>query len=131
LTFLLANSVSITRPLPPNILAQVGGAKTSIGIVGYLLFIGLSHSCFQRGTTTPDMLVMGILFLTCGLLLKIRIGARGWISFAMLGVVLGCGYLVKAPMFPLAFMFLGIAFLLVGDFKKAAPAFSSLWCFSL
>ena len=48
-------------------------------------------------------------------------GATGLFSFAILGVLLGCGYLVKTPMFLLAFMFLGIAFLLVGDFKKAIP----------
>ncbi len=71
--------------------------------------------------TTPDMLVMGIVFVIVGLLLKIRMGSTRSSTFVILGVVLGCAYLIKAPMFPLAFVFLGIAFLLVGDFKKALP----------
>jgi hypothetical protein len=89
--------------------------------VGYLLFIWTITHLLPTWYTTPDMLVMGILFLTFGLLLKIKMGARGWISFSILGVLLGCGYLVKAPMFPLAFLFLGVAFLLVGDVRKATP----------
>lgn len=95
--------------------------KLALASVGYLLFIWTITRLLPAWYTTPDMLVMGIVFLIFGLLLNIKMGATGLVSFAILGVVLGCGYLVKAPMFPLAFMFLGIAFLLVGDFKKAVP----------
>ena len=95
--------------------------KLALASVGYLLFIWTITHLLPAWYTTPDMLMMGILFLICGLLLKIRMGATGWIPFAIFGALLGCGYLVKAPMFPLAFLFLGVAFLLVGDFKKAIP----------
>jgi len=37
-------------------------------------------------------------------------GRRGPPTFALLGAILGLGYLVKAPIFPLAFVFLGVAF---------------------
>jgi hypothetical protein len=95
--------------------------RLALATVGYLLFIWTITQMLPAWFALPDMLVMGIVFLTFGLLLKIRMDATGFASFAILGVVLGCGYLVKAPLFPLAFMFLGITFLLVGDSRKAIP----------
>ncbi len=94
--------------------------KLALATVGYLLFIWTITRLLMAWFSTPDMLVMGIMFLIFTLLLKIKMGATGFPPFVMLGVVLGCGYLVKAPIFPLAFMFLGVAFLLVEDRKKAA-----------
>lgn len=95
--------------------------KLALATVGYLLFIWTIIQMLPPWYTTPDMLVMGIVFVILGLLLRMKMGATGFGSFAILGLVLGCGYLVKAPMFPLAFMFLGVAFLLVGNLKKALP----------
>lgn len=100
---------------------QLLAPKLALATVGYVLFLWTVTRLLPAWYTTPDMLVMGIVFLILGLLLEIKKGATGCISFTVLGVVLGCGYLVKAPMFPLAFMFLGISFLLVGDFRKAVP----------
>jgi hypothetical protein len=96
-------------------------SKLAITSVGYLLFIWTITRLLLAWYTTPDVLVMGVVFLIIGLLLKIKMGSNGLSTFAILGVVLGFSYLIKAPMFPLAFVFLGMAFLLVGDFKKAIP----------
>lgn len=96
-------------------------SKLALRSIAYLLFIWTIMRMLPAWYPTPDMLVMGIVFVTFGLLLKIKMDATGFSSFAILGMVLGCGYLAKAPMFPLAFIFLGIAFLLIGDFKKAIP----------
>jgi hypothetical protein len=95
--------------------------KLALATVGYLLFLWTITQLLPAWVSTPDVLVMGIVFVVLGLLLKMKMGATGLRSFAVLGVVLGCGYLVKAPLFPLAFMFLCISFLLVGDSKKAIP----------
>jgi hypothetical protein len=95
--------------------------KLALATVGYLLFVWTITQMLPAWFALPDMLVMAIVFVIFGLLLKIKMGSTGFALFAILGAVLGCGFLVKAPLFPLAFMFLGIAFLLVGDFKKAVP----------
>ena len=95
--------------------------KLALASVGYLLFIWTITHLLDAWFTTPDMLVMGIVFLVFALLLKIKMGSIGFSTFVILGVVLGIGYIAKAPMFPLTFMFLGIAGLLVGDVKKAIP----------
>ena len=109
-----------------DVVAEYGGTTLTVPTLalaseGYLLFIWTITRLLPAWYTTPDMLVMGFVFVILGLLLTIKMGATGFVSFTALGVVLGVGYLVKAPMFPLAFMFMGIAFLLVGDFKKAIP----------
>ncbi len=93
--------------------------KAAIAMVGYLLFLWTITHLLFAWFSTPDMLVMGITFVVFGQLLKIRMGETGVRSFIFLGVVLGFGYLVKAPFFVLAFMFFGVAFLLVGNRKKA------------
>lgn len=96
-------------------------SKLALPAVGYLLFLSVLTRWLPAWETTPDMLVTAIVFVVLGLLLKMRMGATGFGLFAIFGAVLGCGYLAKAPMFPLAFVFLVIASLLVGDIKKAVP----------
>ncbi len=106
--------------------------KVAMAAAGYLLFLWTIVWLLPAWFTTPDMLVMGILFLAFGLLLKIRLSATGFQPFSLLGLVLGCGYLVKAPMFPLGIVFLGVAFVLVGNWKKAVPRVAlSLTLFAL
>lgn len=56
----------------------------------------------------PDMCVSVLVFLAFGLLLKIRQRPEDTRSFLLLGVVLGLGYLAKAPMLPMAFVFLAL-----------------------
>lgn len=96
-------------------------SKLALMSASYLLFLWTILQLLPAWYSTPDMLSMGILFLVFGFLLEIKMGKTGFYSFIMLGVVLGFGYLVKAPMFPLAFLFLGVAFFLVNDRKKAVP----------
>jgi hypothetical protein len=53
-----------------------------------------------------------LVFLAIALLFRIRRGRGNWLVFAGLGALLGLGYLAKAAMFPLAFVFLFSAFCL-------------------
>jgi hypothetical protein len=101
--------------------AQLLVPKKALITVGYLLFIWTITRWLPASWTSPDMLEMGVVFVIFRLLLKIRMGTAGFASFAILGVVLGCGYLIKTPMFPLAFLFLGSTFLLVRDYRIAIP----------
>ena len=74
-------------------------------IWAYVFFIWAS--CYWLGTrwVTPDLCVAAVMYLAIALLFRIKRGG-GLMVFVVLGVVLGLGYLAKAAMFPLAFVFL-------------------------
>ncbi|MGD9901842.1 MAG: hypothetical protein AB7U83_00125 [Vicinamibacterales bacterium] len=77
--------------------------------LGYLLFLWASLQLVTLSVMSPDMAVAAIVFLVAGLVLSIRRGRRSAVRFGLLGAVLGVGYLVKAPLFPLAFVFVLLA----------------------
>jgi hypothetical protein len=87
--------------------------------LGYSLFIYSALNLIKIWSATPDMLVAALVFLAAGLIVRIRTGAATWRTFALLGIVLGTGYLAKTAMFPLAFLFLGISLFSVGDLHRA------------
>ncbi len=72
---------------------------------------------------SPDTGIATLVYLISAILLHIR-NARSearplWPSFAILGVVLGVAFLMKAPMFPLAFVFLACAAMLARDVRRS------------
>ena len=91
--------------------------------IGYALFVWSALYWQRFWLQTPDMLVASVVFVAAALLVRIRRGAGSWRLFATLGVVLGAGYLAKAAMFPLGFVFLGLAAVLaaVRDRRRALP----------
>jgi len=68
-------------------------------------------------SVTPDMLLSGFVYLAFGLILRIQKGFINYSTFVLLGMVLGLGYLTKAVMFPLTFIFLLISIFSVGNLK--------------
>jgi hypothetical protein len=87
--------------------------------LGYSLFLYSALNLIKIWSVTPDMLVAAIVFLAAGLIVRIRAGAATRRTFALLGTVLGVGYLAKAAMFPLAFIFLATSVFSVGDLRRA------------
>ncbi len=84
----------------------------TVWVWGCVLFLWASYYWLGPVWVTPDLCVAALVYLATALLFRIR-GARGnWLTFAGLGVLLGLGYLAKAAMFPLAFVFLFSAFCL-------------------
>jgi hypothetical protein len=73
---------------------------------GYALFVWSSVVLIRFRAVTPDMLVAAIVYLAAGLLVRIGSGASRPTVHAQFGGVLGLGYLTKAVMFPLGFVFL-------------------------
>jgi hypothetical protein len=63
-----------------------------------------------------------LVFLAMAVLLRIRRRGNEWIIFAVLGGLLGLGYLAKAAMFPLSFVFLFSAFSLSRRAGASLPA---------
>lgn len=78
----------------------------SLRIWGYVYFLWAGYFWLDIGWVTPDLCVAVAVYLATALLLRIRRGQGGWLSFAALGAVLGLGYLAKAGVFPLSFVFL-------------------------
>ena len=88
-------------------------------IFGYTLFIWSSINLVTISSVTPDMCVSAIVYLISGILLKIKLGIKSYLMFFLLGIILGLGYLTKAIMFPLAFLYIFMCFFLVDNMKIA------------
>src|SRR5438132_3013292 len=67
------------------------------------------------------MLVSVFVYLALAQVLRISRGAQSRWSFFILGLILGIGYLAKAPMLPLSVVFLLVGIFWVGDLRSAAP----------
>jgi hypothetical protein len=70
-------------------------------VFGYLLFLQAGLVWISVGNVTPDQCVAGLMYLLAGLLLRIHGGNTGWRWYALLGILLGTGYLMKAILLPL------------------------------
>ena len=55
---------------------------------------------------TPDMLLSAAVFSSAALMLRIRARRPSSLNFVLLGIALGCGFLAKAIMLPLAPLFI-------------------------
>lgn len=74
--------------------------------IGYTLFFWTTVLLFPDWVDTPDVFVLSALLLAGGISFQIVNGANSWTRYALLGAVLGCAYLIKAPMLPLSAVFL-------------------------
>ena len=90
---------------------QVGLPGWAWWSVGYLLFIWATLTMIQMWAVTPDMLMAAFVFWAAGLVAQIRHGPGLWRQFALLGCVLGLGYLSKSIMLPVSVFFLTAVFL--------------------
>lgn len=89
--------------------------------LAWSFFIWASSALIQVSFIAPDMLVAATVYIASALILRIRRGRQEWLNFILLGLVLGLGYLAKAPMFPLGFVFLGVTFFSLGNWRQAMP----------
>jgi hypothetical protein len=74
--------------------------------VVYTIFLWSFTRLHQPQSMTPDALMVVLLFIAGALFSRARAGETSWHVFALLGLSLGLGYLAKAVMFPMAFVFL-------------------------
>lgn len=89
-------------------------------VFGYLLYIYTSLQLIGRhGFQGPDLCIANFVYLAFGLLLWIGAEPMRWLPYGLLGLVLGCGYLTKAIMFPMGFVFLVMSLCFQMDMKKA------------
>jgi len=79
--------------------------------IGYSLFLWSSLQLIEVNKETPDMLVAGFFYLSCGLLLTISSGRAKRGTFLGLGLTLGLSYLTKFVVLPISCLILVIAWL--------------------
>ncbi len=68
---------------------------------------------------TPDLCVATCIYLDAGILLRLLRQSSLWLNFFLLGLEVGFGYLAKAILFPMAFVFIAVALVAIGAWKKA------------
>jgi hypothetical protein len=86
----------------------------SLFVWSTLLFIHLEWLC-------PDLCVAALVYLAAAMLLRMRAGNSGWLTYANLGAILGVAYLAKAVMIPLAFVFLGCGLFAARPLRRKIP----------
>jgi hypothetical protein len=116
----------LTRYRQAQTLDQAGGRRIGLPewawlALGYTLFVWSSLTLIKVWVVTPDMLMAATVYLAAGLLVRMRLGHTNLLAFGLFGVVLGLGYLTKAAMFPLSFVFLAISLFSAGSLRQALP----------
>ena len=104
--FFLASLVSACRDRRDNLPVWF------LQVSGYVIFLWTSLCLVTVSVTSPDMSLALFTFLAAGILVRIASGSVAWPHFAALGAALGVGYIAKAPLFPLSFVFLVVALIL-------------------
>lgn len=89
-------------------------------LLGYGLFVWSTIGMlWAPRMVTPDLCVAIFVYLDAGLLLSLGDITKRSRTCLLLGLTLGLGYLAKAILFPMAFLFMVIAFFVIGEWKKA------------
>jgi 4-amino-4-deoxy-L-arabinose transferase-like glycosyltransferase len=78
---------------------------------GFSVFLWFTIEFIGLRVVSPDLLMEGVIFLSLGICCRMQTKVRDWRWFAALGAVLGLGYYVKAPMFPLGVVLLALLFI--------------------
>lgn len=86
-------------------------------LIGYATFWWCTLELTPLYEVTPDLAVSACMFFAAGLLLRSR-QTPAWGRLVLFGLVLGIGYWVKAALFPLAIVFLAVAYL----WNRRSPA---------
>jgi len=89
--------------------------------VGYSLVVWSSLFLVTVPLESPDMLIAAFVYLATGILVRIRRDPSRWLAFAVLGIVLGLGFLAKSVMLPLTAIFLLGCIFAVGNLRQALP----------
>ena len=95
--------------------------RWAVFAVAYSVFLWSSLTLITMQSPTPDILMAGFLYLAMGLVLRLWVRPQNFWLFVLLGATLGFGYLAKAAVFPLAFLFFAISWIVAGNWRRAAP----------
>lgn len=109
--FLLHSCLGHRRLRAPRLSEESGNLHDWIvTLLAYAVFWWVSFELMPLYEIGPDLALSACLYIAVGLLLEARLKPESKV-FLLLGVALGAGYWVKAPFFPLALVFLALAYL--------------------
>lgn len=91
----------------------------AISTLLYALFLTVALSWVKIRLVNPDMLAFACVLASMTIVLWVRSGAQGYRVFALLGLVLGIGYVTKTYLLVYSVVFLTLAALAAGPVKKA------------
>lgn len=87
--------------------------------LGYTLFLWTTLRLIGVAVVSPDMAVAACIYGAAAALLRIKTDHAKLRHFALLGLALGLGYLAKAPMFPMAIVFISLSLFAVRNSRRA------------
>jgi hypothetical protein len=79
---------------------------------GFVLFLKFSVEWLGLHNCTPDLGLAVVVLAAAGILCRAALDGRAWILMPVLGLTLGLGYYVKAPLFLLSLFLLAVLFIL-------------------
>lgn len=88
--------------------------------IAYTLFLWCTLRLIGVALVSPDLCVAALVFLGAGTLVRIA-SEPSLERYAVLGLVLGLGYLAKAPMLPMSLAMLSMSAFLAGNAQRATP----------
>ena len=101
-------------------------------LFGYSAFVWSALILINVGAVSSDLLMAVFVFGAAAILVRMQDGPVSLGRGALFGATLGFGYLSKAAMFPLAFMFLAAALMSRFEWRRNVPAVAAaLVAFSL
>lgn len=116
-TFLLHEIIVTMRDAELRAPAHIGLSRCAWTSVGFAAFLWCTLRNTPLSLLTPDLLVSAVVYGIGGLVLRTQRRPTRWCS-ALLGGLLGLGYLAKAPMLPLALVFLASSVPLVSGWSR-------------
>ncbi len=90
-------------------------------ILGFAFFLFFGCEFVGVSLVSPDLALFACVMLVTGMVIRVKDGSTSWALFAALGAICAIGYLFKAIMFPMTFVFLGVAFLAVKNKRSIVP----------
>jgi hypothetical protein len=91
----------------------------SLRMLCYTLFLWSALQLTPNSVVSPDLAVAMFVYLAVGMVLGVSAGLARYRDFVLLGMILGFGYLAKAPMLPIGLVLGGLAFLAAGANGRA------------
>jgi hypothetical protein len=128
--YFLTGVVQLRGKISNTELGSVPFTEWSWWVLAYLLFMTVNAFITPVTIVTPDLCVEAIVLLASGIVVQIALGRSQMRTYAFLGLVLGVGYLIKSPMFPMGLAYLVIAGLVQRRSGRIAlPIFAGLAIF--
>jgi hypothetical protein len=103
-------------------------SERSLYALGYAIFLWTSLDVITIWTLSPDLLVSALLYLSAGLLLRLRCEGSTRLAIG-LGLTLGFACLAKSVMFPSGFFAIFLALLITPQKKRLSVLLATTICF--